>query len=219
MVFSSRYSDCETQLIQSWNEIENVERRKLFLLGAMVLATTLNDQDMLKVWIEKCPGVLNEEAIEEAILQTLLFAGFPKTIEAFKQLRVHFPVRHGTKHVSDHKQAGERISQIVYGKHHSRLLKVMDELHPDLSRWMIEDGYGRILSRPGLTLQEREISVLASLMTSGMIHQFRAHVRGALFANVSKVDIIWFTNTFACIIAADLRAEFSRVVQKVLTSE
>ena len=191
-------------------------QKKMFLLGIIVVATTLNDQLMLGLWIKRCPGILNEEAFEEAILQTLLFAGFPKTIEALKQLRTHFPVNHGAKHVGDHKKAGEATSQIIYGNHHSKLKQVMDELHPDLTRWMIEDGYGRVLSRPGLTLQEREISVLASLMTSGMINQFQAHVRGALYVGLSKVDIIWFINTFQCIIAANLRADFNRVLQKML---
>ncbi len=218
MVFSTRYSACESDLIQSWQELQDVEQQKMFLLGVLVVATTLNDHAMLNAWIPECSGILDEEAIEEAILQTLLFAGFPKTIEALKQLRSHFPVNHGVKHVDDHKQTGEKTSQIIYGKYHSKLKQVMDGLHPDLTRWMIEDGYGRVLSRPGLTLQEREMSVLASLMASGMINQFRAHVRGALFAGVSRVDIIWFTNTFQCIIAADLRADFNQVTQAVLKS-
>ena len=190
----------------------------MFLLGILVAATTLNDQAMLNIWLPECSNILDEEAIEEAILQTLLFAGFPKTIEALKQLRNHFPVRHGPKHVSDHQHAGDKTSKIIYGKYHSKLKQVMDELHPDLTRWMIEDGYGRVLSRSGLSLKEREISVLASLMTSGMINQFRAHIRGALYAGVSQVDIIWFTNTFACIIAADLRADFDEVTQEMLKS-
>ncbi len=190
----------------------------MFLLGVIVVATTLNDQLMLSAWIKRCSGILDEEAIEEAILQTLLFAGFPKTIEALKELRTHFPVKHAAKHVDDHEKAGEATSQIIYGNYHSKLKQVMDELHPDLTRWMIEDGYGRVLSRPGLKLQEREISVLASLMTSGMLNQFRAHVRGALYAGLSRDDIIWFTNTFQCIIAADLRADFNQVLQEMLAS-
>ena len=218
MVFSKRYSACEAELTQSWSALENAEQKKLFLLGSIVVATTLNDQLMLSAWIKRCPDLLDNQAIEEAILQTLLFAGFPKTIEALKQLRTHFPAKHVAIHMGDHKQAGEATSKIIYGKHHVKLKQVMDDLHPDLTRWMIEDGYGRVLSRPGLTLQEREISVLASLMTSGMLNQFRAHVRGALYAGVSRVDIIWFTNTFACIIAADLRDEFNQVTQAVLKS-
>ena len=218
MEFSSSYFASETQLTTSWNEIQSPERKKMFLLGVIVAATTLNDQAMLDAWIPRGLEALGGEAIEEAILQTLLFAGFPKTIEALKQLRIHFPANRASKHVEHPKEAGETTSQLVYGKYHSKLKEVMDELHPDLTRWMIEDGYGRILSRSGLSLENREISVLASLMASGMLNQYRAHLRGALYAGVSTVDIIWFTNTFQCIIAADLRAEFNKQTCEMLGS-
>ena len=135
-----------------------------------------------------------------------------------KKLRKYFPQTDSRVHVYDHHTAGYATSGIVYGKHHSRLIQVMDELHPDLTRWMIEDGYGRVLSRPGLSLQDREMAVVATLMASGMVSQFRAHIRGALFAGVNVDDIIWFTNTFQCIIAADLREAFEKVRNQILTS-
>ncbi len=216
MTFSNRYATCESQLSQSFKELSTPGQHRMFLLGILVVATTLNDQAMLNAWIPESSNVLDEKAMEEAILQTLLFAGFPKTIEALKQLRKHFPVKHTSMDVDDQKQAGEKTSGIIYGKYRSKLKAVMDDLHPALTKWMIEDGYGRILSRPGLSLQEREIAVLASLMTSGMINQFRAHIRGAMYAGISKVDIIWFTNTFQCIIAADLRADFNQATLEML---
>ncbi len=218
MISNTIYPECESQLRQSWDEIQNPEQKKYFLLGIIAVGTTLNDQALLNDWLPQSLDVLDQDALEEVILQTLLFAGFPKTIEALKVLRNHLPVIKGQVHVNDRQTAGERTSQIIYGKHHPKLKRVMDELHPDLTRWMIEDGYGRVLSRPGLGIQEREIGVLASLMASGMIHQFRAHIRGAMYAGVSKVDIIWFTNTFHCIIAADLKTGFNQVVKQVLES-
>ncbi|NQV16369.1 hypothetical protein HQ531_12985, partial [bacterium] len=171
------------------------QRKRMLLLGVLVVATTLNDGSALDEWLPSCNGILDQEAIEEAVLQTLLFAGFPKAIEALKHVRRYFPQTGSEKHVEDHQTAGNKTSRIIYGKHHQRLKEVMDELHPDLRRWMIEDGYGRVLSRRGLSLQDREISVVASLMASGMVNQFRAHVRGALFSGLKAVDIIWFTNT------------------------
>jgi len=188
----------------------------MFLLGVLASATTLNDTQSLNEWLPRCEGILNQEAIEETILQTLLFAGFPKTIEALNQLRKHFPSNSAGKRVEDHQKAGMETSMLIYGKHHSKLVQVMDQLHPDLTRWMIEDGYGRVLSRSGLSINHREIAVIASLMASGMVNQFRAHVRGALFAGVSKVDTIWFTNIFKCIIADDLKVAFEIVRTEIL---
>ncbi len=188
----------------------------MLLLGGIVAATTTNKMTELDEWLPRCDGLLDHEGVEEAILQTLLFAGFPRTIEALKMMRKHFPQPTREKHIVDHIKAGYSTSKIIYGSHHSRLVEVMDELHPDLTRWMIEGGYGRVLSRPGLSLQDREIAVVASLMASGMINQYRAHIRGALYAGVSPDDIIWFTNISKCIIAADLRADFEHVTDQVL---
>ena len=213
------HSKIEKQLSEAWQKVQNADRQKWFLLGVIAVATTMNHRPLLEKWLPMSKEILGEEAIEETILQTLLFAGFPKTIEALKVLREFFPVSQGSKHVSDHKQAGEETSRIIYGKYHGKLKLVMDELHPDLTRWMIEDGYGRVLSRSGLTIQEREIAVLGSLMASGMIEQYRAHLRGTRYTGVLKVDIIWFTNTFECIIAADLKDDFTELTRKMLESQ
>ncbi len=207
---------CNSTFVELWTGISEPAQKQMFLLGVLASATTLNDTEILNEWLPKCKGILNLEAIEEVILQTLLFAGFPKTIEALKQLRKHFPTSSPGKHVDDHRKAGLDTSMLIYGKHHSKLVQVMDELHPDLTRWMIEDGYGRVLSRSGLSLKHREIAVLASLMASGMVNQFRAHVRGALLVGLSKVDTIWFTNIFKCIIDDNLQAAFGKVRNEIL---
>lgn len=188
----------------------------MLLLGILAASTTINDGESLNKWLPRCKGIIDQEAIEELVLQTLLFAGFPRTIEALKHVRRHFPQPGSEKHVVDHESAGQKTSRIVYGKHHKRLVEVMDELHPDLTRWMISDGYGRVLSRGGLDLKDRELSVVASLMASGMVNQFKAHIRGALFAGIKEVDIIWFTNTFQCIIAPDLIESFEKVIKQTL---
>ncbi len=216
MVASVLSSSCNSNFNETWSTEQDPRRQRMLLLGVLVAATTLNDMAALDEWLGRCAGVLDQEAVEETILQTLLFAGYPKTIEALKLVRKHFPQAGLKKHVEDHTKAGAATSKIIYGKYHARLLEVMDELHPDLTRWMIEDGYGRVLSRPGLALKDREIAVVASLMASGMVNQFRAHVRGALFAGVKGDDIIWFTNIFQCIIAPELRVDFEKVTRQIL---
>lgn len=210
---------CNSSFLDAWLNEQDPNRKRLLLLGILVIATTLNDVQTLEAWLPRSEGVLDQTAVEEAVLQTLLFAGFPKTIEALKQVRKYFPQTSSQVHVPDHREAGYTTSGVIYGKHHSRLIQVMDELHPDLTRWMIEAGYGRVLSRPGLSLQDREMAVVATLMASGMVSQYRAHIRGALFVGVSVDDIIWFTNTFHCIIATDLRAAFEKARAQILTPD
>jgi len=218
MGYSSRYAGCEKLLVSTWESLETNPQQRAFILGVLVSATTLNDLEMLERWLPVAGEVLDQRAIEEAILQTLLFAGFPKTIEALAQVRKYYPEPTQSQLVGDPKAAGHHTSGVIYGKYQDKLKQAMDRLHPDLTRWMIEDGYGRVLSRPGLELTERELCVLASLMTSGMLNQYRAHLRGARYAGVSKVDIIWFTNTFRCIIAPDLSDAFEAITMEMLAA-
>lgn len=218
MSATEQSSPCKSVLSQTWTNEQDQNRKRILLLGILAVATTSNDIPMLEEWIPKSKTILGQEAIEELILQTLLFAGFPKSIEALKIVRKYFPISSSLKHVDDYKIRGQQTSRIIYGDHHVRLLEVMDDLHPDLTRWMIEDGYGRVLSRPGLNIQDREIGVIASLMASGMLNQFGAHIRGALFTGISSDDIVWFTKLFKCIIASDMQVEYESMIEKILAS-
>ena len=46
---------------------------------------------------------------------------------------------------------------VTYGENFEKLMKNMQGLHSELARWIIEDGYRKVLARPGLTLLEREL--------------------------------------------------------------
>jgi len=69
----------------------------------------------------------------------------------------------------------------------------MESLNSDLADWIITYGYGQVLSRRGLTLQERELIAVASLSALGWRRQLRSHVLGALNAGVSPIEMqkIW----------------------------
>ena len=43
----------------------------------------------------------------------------------------------------------------------------LENISPDLGTYIVEFAFGDIYARPGLTLQEREIITLASLLTAG----------------------------------------------------
>ena len=55
----------------------------------------------------------------------------------------------------------------------------MKSLHPSLWAWILRDGYGRVLSRPGLPARDRELLAVAVLAALGLDPQREAHVRGA----------------------------------------
>ena len=68
----------------------------------------------------------------------------------------------------------------MYGGQYRRLRDNVRRLHPDMERWMVEEGYGKVLGRPGLSVQDRELCIVAQLVVLDVPLQLYSHLRGAL---------------------------------------
>jgi 4-carboxymuconolactone decarboxylase len=127
--------------------------------------------------------------IEELLLQSVLMAGYPRTQIAFgiwrKLSRVPAPeadpeADYGK--VEEWTRRGEETCHRIYGDNYRRLRANVEDLHPALDRWMITEGYGRTLSRPGLDLLRRELCTVAQTAVLEAPRQLHSHMRGALNA-------------------------------------
>jgi len=80
----------------------------------------------------------------------------------------------------------------VYGEGKADgLIEMQTGLAQDLARFGIEFNFGDIYSRPGLTLAQRELLTIASLVTIGGLEaQLRGHTRGAVRVGCSPTEII-----------------------------
>ena len=129
-------------------------------------------------------GGLSATAVYETILQSYLFVGFPRTIEAFfaaKRLLEHhggIPDAPEPPSPAEWTARGESLCREIYGLHYEKLVATMRAFSPDLAAWMILEGYGKTLSRPALTPVEREAGVLAILTVTRMWRQLRSHAIG-----------------------------------------
>ncbi|HVE42186.1 MAG TPA: carboxymuconolactone decarboxylase family protein [Planctomycetota bacterium] len=65
----------------------------------------------------------------------------------------------------------------------------MAGFHPALAAWILEDGYGKVLSRPILSIRERELIVVALLSALKLPLQLESHVRGALRVGATKGEV------------------------------
>jgi len=134
-------------------------------------------------------------AVYEALLQSYLFVGFPRAIEAFFAAG---PVlrRHGFDPSSADRvdaagwaAAGATLCRSVYGRNYEKLLETMRGLSPDLASWMILEGYGKTLSRPGLAPVAREYCVVAILTATRMWRQLRSHAIGAVNVGGTRAGV------------------------------
>ncbi len=137
-----------------------------------------------------------QEKVEEVLLEVHLFAGFPATIDAFIEFRKFKPRQARVKRISgidnrqDRLRRGKRLCQQVYHINFNRLISRMDDLHPELAKWIIEDGYGRVLSRSGLTTLDREFVAIAALAVLGWERQLESHIRGAINIGAKQAHLL-----------------------------
>ena len=135
------------------------------------------------------------EAVTETLLQSYLFLGFPRAIEAFfaaKQVLARYGPRRGKAEPADPAAwllAGESLCRRVYGRNYVKLMETMRDLSPDLASWMILEGYGKTLSRPGLDTVTREYCIVAILATTRMWRQLRSHAIGAVHVGGTRAGV------------------------------
>jgi 4-carboxymuconolactone decarboxylase len=68
---------------------------------------------------------------------------------------------------------------------YERLRVNIRALHPELDEWMIIEGYGKVLSRPGLDLPRRELCIVAACAASQQDRQLHSHLHGAINVGVA----------------------------------
>ena len=130
------------------------------------------------------------EWIEEVLLQTYLFAGFPRALNGMREWRRLAPQPSATRATpSDTRSAGEATCAQVYGEMYEKLRVNIRQLHPLLDDWMIEEGYGKVLSRQGLDLGRRELCIVAACVASGQDRQLQSHLHGARNVGVPSAVI------------------------------
>ncbi len=151
--------------------------------------------------------------VEEVILQSYLFAGFPRTLNAARQWRRISGVRAPLSDVDADanvpgnpdawRDRGELTCAAVYGEMYEKLRGNIAMLHPALEHWMITDGYGKILSRPGLDLVRRELCVVAVCALAEQDRQLHSHFHGALNVGATPAQVVGTLDALSDLLDAD----------------
>lgn len=147
--------------------------------------------------------------LEECALQSYLFLGFPRMITALEILSQVWPDGKTTKservdltalapsseQLKQHWEDGVEQCGVIYGKKFNDLASYMYTVSPTLLTWMIQEGYGKVLSRPGLELSSRELLNVSMLLLEERERQLYSHLRGALNAGVESERLIQFSES------------------------
>ena len=79
----------------------------------------------------------------------------------------------------------------IDGKGGENVIKSLEDIAPDLGKFIVEFAFGDIYTREGLTTEEREMITLSSLLTAGGCEpQLEVHINGALNIGISPEKVI-----------------------------
>jgi 4-carboxymuconolactone decarboxylase len=163
------------------------------------LAAMGNAQPQLRYHIE---GALNvgcePSSVIEAILLSTVYAGFPAALngtltakEVFEQRGVLSDSRSVTASDSDRYERGLRALQEVSGGSGAEVVRSLEDVAPDLGRFIIEFSYGDVISRTGLDYRSKELATVALLTALGTAEpQLRVHINAALNVGASREEIV-----------------------------
>jgi 4-carboxymuconolactone decarboxylase len=134
----------------------------------------------------------------EALLQTYLFAGFPSALEGItvfqalcKENDIIFDAPVAAEYnISVFSERGAAFCETIYTNAYSKMRTNLATLSPDLAEWMIVEGYGKTLSRKGLTPRVRELLNVSVLAVSGWKTQLYSHLRGAMNVGAQPIECI-----------------------------
>ena len=136
------------------------------------------------------------EWVKELLLQSVLMVGYPRGLIAFGVWRtLGGGPAPATDPDADYGRAaewtrrGEELCEVVYGENYPKLRESVRALHPAVDSWMITEGYGRTLARPGLDLRRRELCTVAQTAVLEAPRQLHSHLRGAINAGASVGQI------------------------------
>jgi alkylhydroperoxidase/carboxymuconolactone decarboxylase family protein YurZ len=166
---------------------EDNARVRLLAVFSAAIARCENDLTSEILNYLKKRGI-NREATCETILQSYLFLGFPRMIEAtlvFGQVYGEAGERNEIEKFSTSEadkwfRDGMKLCRQVYGTHFEIMKMKFTSVMPEMFRWMVIEGYGKVLSRPGLTQIERELAEVAALIVDKRERQLVSHIWGSL---------------------------------------
>ena len=194
--------------------------RELVRLAATIAAGT---EPALREGMTRAVSVALEPAwVEELVLQSYLFAGFPRALNAEREWRRasgrRAPVADEGEDFgrsAEWAARGAETCAVVYGPMYARLRANIRDLHPALDAWMIVEGYGKVLSRPGLDLTRRELCIVAVCAVLAQDRQLHSHLYGAVHAGASDGEVEETLEAVAAMVPGDSAARYRQLWARV----
>lgn len=126
----------------------------------------------------------------EAALMVHVFAGVPRGVESYGVLEsagglgVPDPAE-----LFEPSAGGNELFTRIYAESTDEVRGLLARHHPLFARFVLEHAYGRVLSRPGLAADRRELLACAALAVLGQERQLASHARGAVRCGGTPAEV------------------------------
>ena len=194
--------------------------RVLVQLSAAIAA---GDEATVRTWFLQAARDVPPLHVEELVLQSYLFCGFPRALNAAREWRRlsgrPAPASDEAEDVSrgeEWRERGEQTCAAVYDGMYEKLRLNVRDLHPALDAWMVVDGYGKVLSRPGLDLARRELCIVAACAAMAQDRQLHSHLRGALNVGVDPAVLGEVLDAIAGLVGAERTRSARLLLARIL---
>ena len=173
------------------------QSRQLITISA--LAALGNAAPQLEFHIN---GALNVGCSPEQIIETFIhvtiYAGFPAALNAVSVARKVFTERGIDVNLDTHStepakrfEVGSSYLERVDGAGGEAVVESLQDIAPDLGRYIVEYSFGDVYSRPGLSLWERElVSVSACSALGTCVPQLHVHINGFLNVGGTQDELV-----------------------------
>lgn len=88
-------------------------------------------------------------------------------------------------------EQGIKNLQEIDGEAGERVIESLETIAPDVGRYILEFAFGDIYNKDTLSIREREIVTITSLLTQGDTkNQLMVHINGSLNVGITEEEII-----------------------------
>lgn len=87
-------------------------------------------------------------------------------------------------------EKGKKSLESIQNRSVEEIFRELDDIAPDLSRFVIEYPYSEIYTREELDLKTREICTVSALTVLGTIPQLKEHINAALNVGNTPTEIV-----------------------------
>jgi 4-carboxymuconolactone decarboxylase len=87
-------------------------------------------------------------------------------------------------------EKGRQTIESIQGRSVEEIFKDLEDIAPDLSRFVVEFPYSEIYTRENVDLKTREICTVAALTVLGTVPQLKDHINAALNVGNSPTEVV-----------------------------